>query len=38
MKLQTLAEAERYLEGFLNLERAHVFDYERLGLARIRAR
>lgn len=37
MKLQTLAEAERYLEGFLNLERAHAFDYERLGLARIRA-
>ena len=34
MQLRTLADAERYLEGFLNLERAVPFDYERLGLAR----
>ncbi len=37
MKLQTLAQAEHYLEGFLNLERTHAFDYERIGLARVRA-
>ena len=37
MKIETLAEAEHYLEGFVNLERTRAFDYERLGLARIRA-
>ncbi len=37
MKIETLADAERYLEGFLNLERTREFDYERLGLSRIRA-
>lgn len=37
MEIQTLTDAERYLEGFLNLERTRDFDYERLGLARIRA-
>lgn len=37
MELQTLTDAEHYLEGFLNLERTRGFDYERLGLSRIRA-
>ena len=37
MELRTLADAERYLEEFLNLERTQTFDYERLGLARITA-
>ena len=36
MELRNLAQAERYLEGFVNLERTHGFDYEKLGLARIR--
>jgi dihydrofolate synthase/folylpolyglutamate synthase len=36
MELRTLADAERYLDGFLNLERRSHFDYERLGLARVR--
>ena len=34
-KLETLAEVERYLDGFVNQERAASFDYERFGLARI---
>ena len=37
MRLETLADAERYLDGFVNQERAVSFDYERFGLARIRA-
>jgi dihydrofolate synthase/folylpolyglutamate synthase len=37
VELRTLADVERYLDGFLNLERTRAFDYERLGLARIRA-
>ncbi|MEE2703789.1 MAG: cyanophycin synthetase [Myxococcota bacterium] len=36
-RLETLADAERYLDGFVNQERAVSFDYERFGLARIRA-
>ena len=34
-RLETLADAERYLDGFVNQERASSFDYERFGLARI---
>jgi dihydrofolate synthase/folylpolyglutamate synthase len=37
MVLRTLADAARYLEGLINLERTRDFDYERLGLGRIRA-
>ncbi len=37
MTLRTLRDAERYLEGFINRERIGDFDYERLGLGRIRA-
>lgn len=37
MDLRTLADAERYLDGFINRERLQGFDYERLGLERIRA-
>jgi len=33
----SLEEAERYLDGFVNLERQASFDYARLGLGRIRA-
>jgi dihydrofolate synthase/folylpolyglutamate synthase len=33
----SLEEAERYLDGFVNLERQATFDYARLGLGRIRA-
>ncbi len=36
MELRTLADAERYLDGFINRERVVQFDYEKLGLARIR--
>jgi dihydrofolate synthase/folylpolyglutamate synthase len=36
VELRTLADVERYLDGFLNLERTRAFDYEKLGLARIR--
>jgi len=35
--MRTLAEAEEYLNGFVNRERQSRFDYEALGLARIRA-
>ncbi len=37
MRLETLDDAKRYLEGFINLERTREFDYEKLGLGRIRA-
>ena len=37
MQLVTLADAERYLDGFINRERQLNFDYEKLGLGRIRA-
>ena len=37
MKMRTLADAESYLDGFLNRERVHAFDYEKVGLERIRA-
>ena len=37
MELRTLADAERYLNGLINLERTREFNYERLGLGRIRA-
>jgi dihydrofolate synthase/folylpolyglutamate synthase len=37
VQLLTLSDVERYLNGFVNLERTHAFDYEKLGLARIRA-
>lgn len=37
LDLRTLIDAERYLEGFLNRERSSAFDYEELGLSRIRA-
>jgi dihydrofolate synthase/folylpolyglutamate synthase len=37
VQLRSLTDAERYLDGFLNLERRATFDYERLGLARVRA-
>jgi dihydrofolate synthase/folylpolyglutamate synthase len=33
----SLEQAERYLDGFVNLERQASFDYARLGLGRIRA-
>lgn len=36
MELRTLDQAERYLDGFINRERVASFDYEKLGLARIR--
>lgn len=35
--MRTLTEAEEYLDGFVNRERQSRFDYEALGLARIRA-
>jgi dihydrofolate synthase/folylpolyglutamate synthase len=37
VQLRSLTDAERYLDSFLNLERRATFDYERLGLARVRA-
>lgn len=37
MTIRTLADAERYLDGFLNRERRATFDYEKLGLGRIEA-
>ncbi|MCP4007582.1 MAG: bifunctional folylpolyglutamate synthase/dihydrofolate synthase [bacterium] len=37
MKLQTLQDAELYLDGFVNRERQVSYDYERLGLGRIEA-
>lgn len=33
--LRTLGDAEAYLTGFVDLERAQTFDYEKLGLTRI---
>ncbi len=36
MEIRTLSDAERYLDGFINRERVADFDYEKLGLARIR--
>ncbi len=36
MEIHTLSDAERYLDGFINRERVADFDYEKLGLARIR--
>ena len=36
MQPRTLQDAERYLDGFINRERVESFDYEKLGLARIR--
>ncbi len=36
MGLRALQDAERYLDGFINRERLVDFDYEKLGLARIR--
>ncbi len=37
MRLETPDDAKRYLEGLINLERRRDFDYEKLGLGRIRA-
>ncbi len=37
MQLATLPEIERYLDGFINRERQVSFDYEKLGLGRVRA-
>ena len=37
MTIRTLVDAERYLDGFLNLERQASFDYEELGLGHIQA-
>jgi dihydrofolate synthase/folylpolyglutamate synthase len=37
VELRTLADVERYLNGFFNVERTRAFDYEKLGLARVRA-
>ncbi len=37
MTLETLDDATSYLEGLINLERRRDFDYEKLGLGRIRA-
>ncbi len=37
MPIRTLADAERYLDGFINRERQASFDYEELGLERVRA-
>jgi dihydrofolate synthase/folylpolyglutamate synthase len=36
MEIRTLPDAERYLDGFINRERVADFDYEKLGLARVR--
>jgi dihydrofolate synthase/folylpolyglutamate synthase len=35
--IASLADAEAYLDGFINRERQVSFDYEKLGLGRIRA-
>ncbi len=37
MDIQTLADAERYLEGLINLERRADWPYSRMGLGPIRA-
>jgi dihydrofolate synthase/folylpolyglutamate synthase len=37
MRIRTLQDAERYLDGFINRERQATFDYEKLGLERVRA-
>src|SRR5262249_43721520 len=37
MPLETLNEAERYLDGLINREKKTQYDYERLGLGPIRA-
>ncbi len=37
MRLETLEDAKGYLEGFINFERRRDFDYESMGLGRIRA-
>jgi dihydrofolate synthase / folylpolyglutamate synthase len=37
VELRTLSDCEHYLDGFVNRERMATFDYERLGLGRIRA-
>ncbi len=37
MELVNLKDAERYLDGFVNLERREHFDYERLGTRRVAA-
>src|SRR5512139_347534 len=37
MELATLFDAERYLDGLINREKKTQYDYERLGLAPIRA-
>jgi dihydrofolate synthase/folylpolyglutamate synthase len=37
LRFSSLAEAERWLDGFVNRERVAHFDYEKLGLGRIRA-
>ncbi len=37
MAIRSLPEAESYLDGFINRERQVSFDYEKLGLGRIRA-
>ena len=37
MNLETLSDAERYLDGLINREKKTQYDYERLGLTPIRA-
>ena len=37
MKIETLRDAERYLDGLINREQKTQYDYERLGLGPIRA-
>jgi len=37
MNLETLNDAERYLDGLINREKKTQYDYERLGLGPIRA-
>src|SRR5262245_55574359 len=37
MPLETLSDAERYLDGLINREKKTQYDYERLGLGPIRA-
>ena len=37
MSIETLREAERYLDGLINREQKTQYDYERLGLGPIRA-
>ena len=37
MRIRSLRDAERYLDGFINRERQVHFDYEKLGLDRVRA-